>query len=185
MSLTLLGTSLPRPSCQYNIPDQIGLICRCFIQSINWEKISHICKCARLLFASFRPNSTILTNCYWQYIWHNVNIWNIIIIRLPRRKQLECLVNSFVILFYWLHKNYQLCNDQGFVKGDFCLRNLYLYFWHGESTSTANQKSKDLNKVSLLLQDLDWMACICRLIRSYLGRWFMHEFFWQAWLELT
>ena len=51
---------------------------------------------------------------------------------------------------------------QGLVKGAIlCFRNLYFYFRHGESTSTASQltssasqKSKDLNKVSLLLQDL-------------------------------
>ena len=36
-----------------------------------------------------------------------------------------------------------------------CFRNPYFYFRHGESTSTASQKSKDLDKVSLLLQDLD------------------------------
>ena len=53
-------------------------------------------------------------------------------------------------------------NNQGLVKGaKLCLRNLYFYFQHGESTSTASQltspasqKSKDLNKVLLLLQDL-------------------------------
>ena len=52
---------------------------------------------------------------------------------------------------------------QGLVKGAIlCFRNPYFYFQHGESTSTASQltspasqKSKDLNKVSLLLQDLD------------------------------
>ena len=52
--------------------------------------------------------------------------------------------------------------NQGLVKGvKFCFRNLYLYILHGESTSTASQltspasqKSKDLNKVWLLLQDL-------------------------------
>jgi len=52
--------------------------------------------------------------------------------------------------------------DQGLVKGAIlCFRNLYFYFRHGESTSTASQltspasqKSKDLNKVPLLLQDL-------------------------------
>ena len=52
--------------------------------------------------------------------------------------------------------------DQGLVKGAIlCFRNPYFYFWHGESTSTASkltspasQKSKDLKKVSLLLQDL-------------------------------
>ena len=51
---------------------------------------------------------------------------------------------------------------QGIVKGAIlCFRNLYFYFQHGESTSTASQltspasqKSKDLNKVPLLLQDL-------------------------------
>ena len=51
---------------------------------------------------------------------------------------------------------------QGFVKGEvFCFRYLDFYFQHGESTSTASQltspasqKSKDLNKVPLLLQDL-------------------------------
>ena len=46
--------------------------------------------------------------------------------------------------------------DQGFVKGAIlCFRNPYFYFQHKESTSTASQKSKDLNKVWLLLQDLD------------------------------
>ena len=52
--------------------------------------------------------------------------------------------------------------NQGFVKGAIlCFIKPYLYFQHGESTSTASQltspasqKSKDLNKVSLLLQDL-------------------------------
>ena len=44
---------------------------------------------------------------------------------------------------------------QGLVKGaKLCFRYPYFYFWHGESTSTASQKSKDLNKVPLLLQDL-------------------------------
>ena len=53
--------------------------------------------------------------------------------------------------------------EQGLVKGAIlCFRNPFFYFRHGESTSTASQltspasqKSKDLNKVSLLLQDLD------------------------------
>ena len=54
--------------------------------------------------------------------------------------------------------------NHGLVNGEkFCFRNLYFYFQHGEieSTSTASQltspvsqKSKDLNKVSLLLQDI-------------------------------
>ena len=58
--------------------------------------------------------------------------------------------------------NFELEVYQGLVKGALlCFRNLYFYFLHGESTSTASQltspaslKSKDLNKVSLLLQDL-------------------------------
>ena len=56
---------------------------------------------------------------------------------------------------------------QGLVKGEkFCFRNLYFYFWHRESTSTASQltspasqKSKGLNKVLLLLQDLGFKCC--------------------------
>ena len=51
---------------------------------------------------------------------------------------------------------------QGLIKGAIlCCRNPYFYFQYGESTSTASQltspasqKSKDLNKVLLLLQDL-------------------------------
>ena len=51
---------------------------------------------------------------------------------------------------------------QGLVKGAIlCYRNPNFYFRHGESTSTAsqltspaNQKSKDLNQVPLLFQDL-------------------------------
>ena len=54
-------------------------------------------------------------------------------------------------------------SGQGLVKGAIlCFRYPYFYFRHGESTSIASQltspasqKSKDLNKVSLLLQDLD------------------------------
>ena len=53
--------------------------------------------------------------------------------------------------------------SQGLVKGaKLCFRYPYFYFRHGESTSTASQlsspasqKRKDLNKVSLLLQDLE------------------------------
>ena len=54
---------------------------------------------------------------------------------------------------------------QGLVKGEkFCFRNLDFYFRHRESiptasqpTSPASQKSKDLNKFSLLLQDLGYV----------------------------
>ena len=56
----------------------------------------------------------------------------------------------------------ELTTNQGLVKGaKLCFRYPYFYFQHGESTSTASQltspasqKSKDLNKVSLLLQNL-------------------------------
>ena len=48
------------------------------------------------------------------------------------------------------------------VKGEvFCFRYPYFYFWNGESTSRASQQtytasrlSKDLTKVTLLLQNL-------------------------------
>ena len=44
---------------------------------------------------------------------------------------------------------------QGLEKGAIlCFRNPNFYFGHGESTSTASQKSKNLNKVLHLLQDL-------------------------------
>ena len=43
---------------------------------------------------------------------------------------------------------------QGLVKGEkFCFRNLNFYFRHGESTSTARQKSKDLNKDQNIYQE--------------------------------
>ena len=56
----------------------------------------------------------------------------------------------------------RLCRNQGLVKGaKICFRYPYFYFWHGESTSTVSQltspaskKSKDLNSVLFLLQDL-------------------------------
>ena len=69
--------------------------------------------------------------------------------------------------------------SQGLVKGVIlCFRNLYFYFRDGESTSRASQltspasqKSKDLNKVPLLLQYLDnnivkiiaFSAAVCSL----------------------
>ena len=50
----------------------------------------------------------------------------------------------------------QYNTGQGLAKGaKLCFRKPYFYFRYGEGTSTASQKSKDLNKVSLLLQDLD------------------------------
>ena len=63
---------------------------------------------------------------------------------------------------------------QGLVKGAIlCFRNLYFYFRHGESTSTASQlispasqKSKDLNKVPLLLQDLETGACTYLMLQT-------------------
>ena len=59
-------------------------------------------------------------------------------------------------------------------RSDTLFRNPYFYFRHAESTSTASQlispasqKSKDLNKVPLLLQDL---ACDTLLCQSH-GLW--------------
>ena len=49
----------------------------------------------------------------------------------------------------------------GLVKGaKLCFRCSYFYFHHGESTSPASQKIKDLNKVSLpLMTDSDLHYC--------------------------
>ena len=50
----------------------------------------------------------------------------------------------------------QKWSTQGLVKGEkFCLRYLDFYFRHSQLTSPASQKSQDINKVSLLLQDLE------------------------------
>ena len=44
---------------------------------------------------------------------------------------------------------------QGLVKGaKLCFRYPYFYFRYGESSSTASQLSKEINKVPLLLQNL-------------------------------
>ena len=93
--------------------------------------------------------------------------------------------------FVWLTKDRSM---QGLVKGAIlCFRNPYFYFLHGESTSTASQltspasqKSKDLNKVSLLLQDLAkhrsnmWptkVACFClQNFLSWISRCFHYPF---------
>ena len=74
-----------------------------------------------------------------------------------RRQKLRRKVWPQIIFLVIIQNCYQ-----GLVKGAIlCFRNPYFYFRHGESTSTASQitspasqKSKDLNKVSLLLQDL-------------------------------
>ena len=72
----------------------------------------------------------------------------------------------FKIFFFWYEHTLNSIRkrgyEQGLVKGAvLCFRNPYFYFQHGESTSTASQltspasqKSKDLNKVLLPLQDL-------------------------------
>ena len=69
------------------------------------------------------------------------------------------------------HRHSSLLNGvkQALVKGEkFCFRNLDFCFGHGESTPTASQltspasqNSKDLNKVSLLLQDLGYSIVTC------------------------
>ena len=70
----------------------------------------------------------------------------------------------------WIQNQVAIPLYQGLVKGaKLCFRYPYFCFRHGESTSTASQltspasqKSKDLNKVLLLLQDLglDSKPCI-------------------------
>ena len=63
-----------------------------------------------------------------------------------------CILPKLINLVWW--NKWTLCLSQGLVKGE-------KFFRHGESTSTASQltspasqKSQDINKVSLLLQDL-------------------------------
>ena len=71
-------------------------------------------------------------------------------------------VNFYIKLHYVSQSEYYF--EQGLVKGAIlCFRNPYLFFRHGESTYTASQltspasqKNKDLNKVSLFLQDLGY-----------------------------
>ena len=79
----------------------------------------------------------------------------------------ECHFSPNYFLYPFCFRSMKQCSTitycQGIVKGAIlCFKNLYFYFWNGKSTSTASpltspasQKSKDLNKVSLLLQDLD------------------------------
>ena len=78
---------------------------------------------------------------------------------------------------------------QGLVKGVIlCFRNLYFYFWHGESTSTASQltspasqKSKDLNKVPLLLQNLGWVFVCVGWLSKNLGKPWAYQFWsWRV-----
>ena len=77
---------------------------------------------------------------------------------------------------------------QRFVKGEvFCFRYPYFHFQHGKSTSTASQLSTDLNKVPLLLQNLELatvpLSRFCKrkgtLLKSLLN-WLAVEFFWLA-----
>ena len=69
--------------------------------------------------------------------------------------------------------------NQGLVKGaKLCFRYPYFYFRHGESTSTASQQtytasqlSKEINKVPLLLQNLDtdsWTSRVAFIAESLL-----------------
>ena len=79
----------------------------------------------------------------------------------------ECHFSPNYFLYPFCFRSMKQCSTitycQGIVKGAIlCFKNLYFYFWNGKSTSTASpltspasQKSKDLNKVPLLLQDLD------------------------------
>ena len=70
-------------------------------------------------------------------------------------------------------------SNQGFVKGEvFCFRYPDFYFQHGESTSTSSQQtntasqlSKEINKVPLLLQNLDtdsWTSRVAFIAESLL-----------------
>ena len=65
---------------------------------------------------------------------------------------------SFIIILLDVIASLECGYEQGLIKGEkFCFRYLDFYFQHGESTSTASQltspasqKSKDINKVSIL-----------------------------------
>ena len=68
-------------------------------------------------------------------------------------------IQKTIVKTAMVNSKYTITYTQGLVKGEkLCFRNLYFYFWHGESTSTASQitspasqKIKDLYKVQLLL----------------------------------
>ena len=72
------------------------------------------------------------------------------------------MVNFPLIINHFSISSSVVSFTQCLVKEEkFCFRYLDFYFRHGESTSTASQltstasqKSKDSNKISLLLQDL-------------------------------
>ena len=69
---------------------------------------------------------------------------------------------SLVVMGCWMWSTMKISMylNQGIVKGEvFCFR-YYVFFLqpakcHGESTSTAHQLSHKINKVPLLLQNLD------------------------------
>ena len=112
----------------------------------------------------------MLTVYCWIFLWRKENIF----FSFHCQWQLKCTKIEYFIYAYnyyyfsgilfqkWKENNIFWLN-QGFVKREiFCFRYLDSYFRHGEITFTASQltspasqKSKDLNKVLLLLQDLD------------------------------
>ena len=68
--------------------------------------------------------------------------------------------------------------EQGLIKGEkFCFRYLDFYFQHGESTSTASQLSKEINKVPLLLQNLGFTQSLVKGAKLCLNPYFF------GWLE--
>ena len=77
-------------------------------------------------------------------------------------KNIATIHNDLKAIQFFHERSKENTDNQGLLKGAIlCFRKLYFYFWHGEGTPTASQlsspasqKSKDLNKVLLLLQDL-------------------------------
>ena len=111
----------------------------------------------------------MLTVYCWIFLWRKENIF----FSFHCQWQLKCTRIEYFIYAYnyyyfsgilfqkWKENNIFWLN-QGFVKREiFCFRYLDSYFRNGEITSTASQltspasqKSQDLNKVPLLLQNL-------------------------------
>ena len=67
-------------------------------------------------------------------------------------------VIGYHLMTYLINKNLFEFNDLFATFCKYCFRYLDFYFLNGERTSPASQKSQDLNKVPLLLQNL---GCIC------------------------
>ena len=72
---------------------------------------------------------------------------------------LESNLIVFIMFIWWMLVSHISCCDQGLIKGAIlCFRNLYFYFWHGESTSTASQPRSCKRSGTLFKSLLFWLA---------------------------